>query len=218
MTSWSLEKSSRVRLGLLLPMASNSTAAPSAAFGPAVLVVDGEEGAEAVGGVLLEAGERKVQLVNDGVTKLMAENELVAPHIENVGREVVRRDGPGRTLVADNLGEELGKDVVSLLREGRGPEDPATVQFGGRVVDAFGQFVGDDHLEVVRKRQRLRQAVGHSFEHARVPDLLDRIPVLGLDGVFLVDDRDPPVALGRSGRGVVLAEAGCAREHHEEDR
>jgi hypothetical protein len=47
-------------------MASKSTAAPRAAFGP-VLVVDGEEGGEAVGGVLLQAGKREVQLVDVSV-------------------------------------------------------------------------------------------------------------------------------------------------------
>lgn len=185
---------------------------------PCVLVVDGEERGEAVGEVLLQAGEREVQLVDDSVTQLVAEDELVTPHVQDVSCEVLLRDDLGRTLVADDLGEEFGEDVVGLLREGRRPEDPTTVQLGRRVVDALGHVVGDDHLEVVGQRHRLRQAVRHPFEHARVHDLLHRIPVLGPDGVVLVDDRDPPLALGPSGRGVVIAEAGRAPEHHEENR
>ena len=38
---------------------------------PCVLVVDGEERGEAVGEVLLQAGEREVQLVDDSVTQRM---------------------------------------------------------------------------------------------------------------------------------------------------
>jgi len=58
----------------------------------------------------------------------------------------------------------------------------------------------------------LRQAVRHSFERARVPDLLYCVPVLGLDGVVLVDDRHRPRALGWGGCGVVAAEARRAHE------
>ena len=109
---------------------------------PCVLVVDGEERGEAVGEVLLQAGEREVQLVDDSVTQLVAEDELVTPHVQDVSCEVLLRDDLGRTLVADDLGEEFGEDVVGLLREGRRPEDPTTVQLGRRVVDALGHVVG----------------------------------------------------------------------------
>jgi hypothetical protein len=71
---------------------------------PCVLVVDGEERGEAVGGVLLQAGEREVQLVDDSVTQLVAEDELVTPHVQDVSCEVLLRDDLGRTLVADDLG------------------------------------------------------------------------------------------------------------------
>ena len=68
-------------------------------------------------------------------------------------------------------------------------------------------------MEVVGERHRLRQAVGHPFEHAEVLDRLQRIRVLGVDGVFLVDDSDPPLAVGASRRGIVIPEAGRASEH-----
>jgi hypothetical protein len=60
--------------------------------------------------------------------------------------------------------------------------------------------------------------VRHSFEHAGVHDVLHRVTVLGPFGVLLLGHRDPPLALGLSGRGVVIAEAGCAPEHHQEKR
>jgi hypothetical protein len=61
--------------------------APESSVRPSVVVVDGEEGCEAVGGILFHARERKVQLVEDSVAHLVAENELIAPHIQGVSCE-----------------------------------------------------------------------------------------------------------------------------------
>jgi hypothetical protein len=107
---------------------------------PRVLVVDSKEGREAVGGILLHARERNVQLVDESVAQLVAEDELIAPYVEDVSCEVLLRDGPRRTLAGDDLREKLGKDVVGRLREGRRPPDPATVYLGRRVVETFRVF------------------------------------------------------------------------------
>ena len=122
---------------------------PEGSVRPGVLVGDGEEGREAVGGILLHARERDVQLVDESVTQLVAEDELVAPHIQDVSCEVLLRDRPRRTLTGDDLREELGEDVVGRLRKGRRPPDLPTVNLGSRVVDALGKLVRDDDLEVV---------------------------------------------------------------------
>ena len=97
-------------------MASKSTAAPRAAFGPVSLSVDGKEGGETVGGILLHASEREVQLVDKSVTDLVTEDELVAPQVQGVGCEVLLGDGPRRALAAGDLREKLGQDVVGRLR------------------------------------------------------------------------------------------------------
>ena len=120
---------------------------PEGSVRPSVFVVDGEEGREAVGGILLQAREREVQLVDESVTQLVAEDELVAPHIQDVSCEVLLRDGPWRTLAGDDLREKLGEDVVGRFRKGRGPPDLPTICLGSRVVDAFGKLVGDDDLD-----------------------------------------------------------------------
>jgi hypothetical protein len=101
-----------------------------------VLVVDGEEGRKAVGGILFQPRERDVQLVDESVTQLVAEDELVAPHVQDVSCEVLLRDSPRRTLAGDDLREELGKDVVGRLRKARRPPDPPTVNLRSRIVDA----------------------------------------------------------------------------------
>jgi len=54
-----------------------------------LLVDNGEERGEAVGGVLLHAGQRKCELVDEGVAKLVAEDELVGPDVQRVGSEVL---------------------------------------------------------------------------------------------------------------------------------
>src|SRR5262245_11472536 len=78
---------------------------PEGSIRPRVLVIDGEEGSEAVGGVLLQAGEREVELVDDSVTQLVAKDELIAPHVQDFSCEVLPRDNLGDTLGADDLGE-----------------------------------------------------------------------------------------------------------------
>jgi hypothetical protein len=57
-------------------------------------------------------------------------------------------------------------------------------------------------------RRLLFAAVGEVRLHhrARVPDLLYYVPVLGLDGIVLVNDCYPPLTLASDGRGVVFAE------------
>jgi hypothetical protein len=49
-------------------------------------------------------------LVDDSVTQLVAEDELVSPHVQDVSCEVLLRDGPWRTLAGDDLagGTRLG--------------------------------------------------------------------------------------------------------------
>src|SRR5215831_12222944 len=88
---------------------------PEGSVWPSVFVVDGEERREAIGGILLQAREWKIQLVDESVTKLVAENELIAPHIQDVSGEVLLRDGPRRTLAGDNLGKEFSEHIVSLF-------------------------------------------------------------------------------------------------------
>ena len=77
---------------------------PEGSVRPGVLVVDREAGREAVGGILFQARERKAQLVHDSVTQLVAEDELVSPHVQDVRCEVFLRDGPQRTLAATTAG------------------------------------------------------------------------------------------------------------------
>ena len=200
-------------------MASKSTAAPRAASRPGVLVVDGKEGGETVGGILLHASEREVQLVDESVTHLVAEDELVAPHVQDVSCKVVRCDSLRRTLAGDDLREELGEDVVGRLREARRQPDPPTVRLGSRDVDALEKLVRHDDLEVMGQCHCLRQSVRHSFEHARVFDLLYYVPVLGHDGVVLINNRHPSLTLGLSGRGVAAGarRAYDYREEHSSD-
>src|SRR4029453_44881 len=54
---------------------------PEGSVRPSVFVVDGEEGRKTVGGILFQAGEWEVQLVDNSVTEFVAEDELVAPHV-----------------------------------------------------------------------------------------------------------------------------------------
>ena len=88
--------------------------------------------------------------MDDSVTQLVAEDELVAPHVQDVSCEVLLRDGPRRTLTGDDLREKLGKDVVGRLRKGRRPPDPPAVDLSHRVVDPLGKLVRDDDLKIVR--------------------------------------------------------------------
>src|SRR5262249_13433574 len=136
----------------------------------------------------------------------------MGPYIQDVSCEFLLRDGPRRTLAGDNLREELGEDVAGRLRKSRRPKDRLTVYPGRRVVETFGSLVGDNDLEVMRQRRGVCQAVCNSVEHARVTDLLYCVPVLRLYGVVLVDDRDPPLARGSSGRRVVAARTGRTHE------
>ena len=55
-----------------------------------VLIVDGEEGREAVRGVLFQPREREVQLVDKSVTQVVTKNELASPYMLpiHLGREV----------------------------------------------------------------------------------------------------------------------------------
>ena len=122
---------------------------PEGSVRPSVFIVDGKEGRETVGGILLHAREREVQLVDESVTQLVPEDELVAPHVQDVRCEVLLRDGPRRTLAGDDFRKKLGEDVVCRLRKGRRPPDLPTICLGSRVVEAFGKLVGDDDLEVV---------------------------------------------------------------------
>src|SRR5258705_13994447 len=54
---------------------------PEGSVRPSVLIIDGEEGGETIGGILLQAGEREVQLLDESVTHLVAKDELVALHV-----------------------------------------------------------------------------------------------------------------------------------------
>ena len=156
--------------------------------------------------------------MDDGVAEFVAEDELIAPHIQYIRCEVLLRDSLGTTFGADNLRDELGEDIVGLLGKGRRPEDAAAVQLCIRVVDALRQFVSDNHLHVMGQRHRRSKTVRHPIKYSRVPDLLNDIPIFGLDGVVLVDDSDPPVALCPSVFGVVTAETGHVPAHQEENR
>ena len=64
----------------MLPNCIEEHRGPEGSVWPGVFVVDGEERREAIGGILLQAREWEVQLVDESVTKLVAENELIAPH------------------------------------------------------------------------------------------------------------------------------------------
>src|SRR4029077_4921849 len=101
---------------------------------PSVFIVDRKEGRETVGGILLHARKRDVQLADESVTQLVAEDELVAPHVKHVRCEVLLRDGPRRTLAREDLRKKLGEDVVCRLRKRRRPPDLPTVCLGSRVV------------------------------------------------------------------------------------
>jgi len=184
---------------------------PESSVWPGFLVVNGEEGRETVGGILLESREREVQLVDESMTQLVAQDELVAPHVQNISCEVVLRDGSRCTFAGGDLREELDEDVVGRLREGGRPPDFSTVHIGGRIVQALGKLIGDDDLEVFGERYCFGQTVHHSFEHARIPDLLYCVPVLGLDGVILINNRGSALALSCNRRGVA---AGARRADH----
>ena len=100
------------------PLAAHSVEehrGPEGSVCPSVFVVDGEERPEAIGAILLQAREWEVQLMDESVTELVAKNELIAPHIQDVSTEVLLRDGPGLTLAGDNLWEEFRKNVVGSL-------------------------------------------------------------------------------------------------------
>src|SRR5262249_38570198 len=88
------------------PLASHGIeehCAPDRSVWSSALVVDGEEGGEAVRGILFHARERKIELADDGVTHLVPKNELVGPHIQDVSCEVLLRDRLRRTLALHNL-------------------------------------------------------------------------------------------------------------------
>src|SRR4029077_5970043 len=104
------------------------------------LVVDGEECREAVSGILFQTRERNVQLTDESVTKFVAQNELIGPHVQDVSCEVLLRDRPRRTFTGDDLREELGEDIVRRLRERRRPPDLPAVHLSRRVVDTFGSL------------------------------------------------------------------------------
>jgi hypothetical protein len=78
---------SKVRL--LVAHGIEEHGAPEGSVRPRVLIVDSEEGRETVGGVLFHAREREVELMDDSVTQFVAEDELIALHIQDVSCEVL---------------------------------------------------------------------------------------------------------------------------------
>src|SRR5262245_28147516 len=173
-----------------------------------LLVVDGEEGREAVSRVLLQTGERKTQLMDKGVADLVAEDELVRPHGQDVGVEVLARNRLRSTFVAVDVCDGLRQKGASRGDEVRRPKNRPAVHFRGRVIDPFGHFVADSDLDVVGQRHRLARPVGEALEGARVPHELHGVAVLGLDACVVVHDLHPTVTACHSPAGVLVAGAG----------
>ena len=169
-------------------------------------VDDGEERGEAVGGVLLHAGHRKSELVDEGVAKLVAEDELVGPDVHRVGREVLCPDRLRDALVADHFWDELHEEAAGRVQERGRPEDRPAVHFRRGVVE--GYVVADFDLEIVWQGHRLGGTVRQPLEHTGVPDLLHDVPVLGLDASVVVHDLHPTVAACHSRAPVLVAGAG----------
>src|SRR5262249_24827327 len=105
--------------------------------GSSVLVVDSEEGCEAVGRILLQTGEWKVQLMDESVAELVAEDELITPHVEDVSCEVLLRDRLRLAFAGDDLRQEFGEDVVRSLRKSRRPKDCPTGHVCRRIVESL---------------------------------------------------------------------------------
>src|SRR5215204_5224940 len=109
----------------------------------ALLVVDGEEDREAVSRVLLQASKRKAELMDEGVAHLVAEDELVRPHGQNVGVEVLTRNRLRTSLVAIDFCDRLRQEGTSRGEEVRRPENRPAVHLSGRNIDTFGHLVAD---------------------------------------------------------------------------
>ena len=172
-----------------------------------LFVDDGEERGEAVGGVLLHAGQRKCEVVDEGVAKLVAEDELVGPDVQRVGREVLCPDRLRDALVADHIGDELHEEAAGRVRPPGRPEDRPAVHFRCGIVE--GNVVADFDHEIVWQGERLGRTVSQPIEHARVPDLLHDVPVLGLNASIVVHDLHPTGAACHGGLRVMVVGAGC---------
>jgi len=145
------------------------------------------------------------------VAKLVAEDELVAPDVQRVGREVLCPDRFRDALVADHLGDELYEEAVGRVQPPGRPEDRPAVHFRRGVVE--GYVVADFHHEIVGQGERPGRTVRQPLEYAGVPDLLHDVPVLGLNASVVVHDLHLTVAAYHS-RGCVLV-AGAGRELQE---
>ncbi|MFF7232620.1 hypothetical protein [Streptomyces sioyaensis] len=75
-------------------------------------------------------------------------------------------------------------------QERRWHKDRPAVRLGDRIGNPWWDLVGDLHDQVMREGDRLAHPVGDLLEHTGLPDHRYGLPILRLDRVGLVDDRD----------------------------